>query len=290
MPSPFNAPIQLQEESAAKSLTDSDRKNNEAYHFSDITLLITHYNRSKSLERLLIAFRDLNCHFASIIVSDDGSKDQHVAYAKKLQEQFDFELITAERNRGLGNNINKGQDAVKTPYTLYIQEDFIPSPIFPVKLTESIQAMNERKDVDMVRFYSYFKYPHLKPLPTHNGFSEMIFSPFLPGYKKFYYYSDHPHLRRSNFLKKFGRYKEGVNPERTEYHMMMSFLQKGGRALYYDDYRNLFEQANSSSEPSTVRKNFWRNSQHLPIVALRELYRHVRFNMDYLFLERLSKQ
>jgi hypothetical protein len=110
----------------------------------------------------------------------------------------------------------------------------------------------------------------------------MEFSLLKPGYKKFYYYSDHPHLRRSNFLEKFGRYKEGVNPERAEYHMMMNFLQKGGKAIYFDDHKHLFEPSNSKTEPSTVKKNFWRKNQNLPVVMLREVYRHLRFNMDYI--------
>jgi glycosyltransferase involved in cell wall biosynthesis len=251
-----------------------------SYKFDTLTLLITHYNRSQSLERLLAAFDKLKCTFGSIVVSDDGSKPQHLTFVKELQKVYNFELVTTPINRGLGNNINKGQDAVRTPYTLYIQEDFVPTALFPVKLMESLRVIDERKDIDMVRFYSYFKYPHLKPLS--NGFSEMEFSLFKPGYKKFYYYSDHPHLRRSSFLKKFGRYKEGVNPERAEYSMMMSFLQKGGKAIYFDDHKMLFEPFNSKSEPSTVKKNFWRKNQNFPVVVLREVYRHLRLNMDYI--------
>ena len=41
---------------------------------------------------------------------------------------------------GLGNNINKGQDAVKTPLTLYVQEDFTPAAIFPESFTHGTSA------------------------------------------------------------------------------------------------------------------------------------------------------
>src|SRR5688572_4290736 len=251
-----------------------------AFKFDSLSLLITHYNRSQSLERLLAAFKKLKCEFGSIVVSDDGSKPPHLPYVKELQKTYNFELITTDKNKGLGNNINKGQDATKTPYVLYVQEDFIPTEMFPVKLAEALTVMDGRKDIDMVRFYSYFKYPHLKPLS--NGFSEMQFNLFLPGYKKFYYYSDHPHLRRSNFFEKFGRYREGLNPERTEYYMMMNFLQKKGKGIYYNEHKQLFVQSNSKSEPSTVRKNFWRKSDNSLVFLLREAYRHLRFNMDYL--------
>jgi glycosyltransferase involved in cell wall biosynthesis len=248
--------------------------------FDDITLLVTHYNRSTSLERLLKNFSDLGCSFGDIVVSDDGSKQEHIDYINGLKGTYRFNLVTTPKNKGLGNNINKGQDAVKTPYTLYVQEDFVPQAIFPENLVLAQRFMQERKELDFVRFYAYFKYPFLKPYK--NGFSDMVFSLWNPGYKKFYYYSDHPHLRRSNFFERFGRYPEGLKVEVTEYRMMMSVLKNKGKALFYEDYTGLFDQINSSLEPSTVKRNFWRETEN-PLISLsRHLYRHLKFNYDYL--------
>ncbi|MFD2162923.1 glycosyltransferase [Paradesertivirga mongoliensis] len=253
------------------------------YNFKDVTLLITHYNRSSSLERLLKKFDELDCHFGNIIVSDDSSQEEHLNALKRLQENYGCRLITTPVNKGLGNNINKGQDAVTSPYTLYVQEDFVPQQLFPEKLDKGLRFMNDRKTIDMVRFYAYFKYPFLKPVG--DGFSEMIFSawPWYFGYKKFYYYSDHPHLRRSTFFEKFGRYAENEKVERTEYKMMFSFLKKKGKALFYEDYQALFDQKNSSEEPSTVKRNFWRENNTFLISSIRHLYRYLRFNFDLHF-------
>lgn len=253
------------------------------YCFKGITLLITHYNRSKSLERLLFSFRDLGYQFEDIVVSDDGSKPEHITFLKNLQKEISFNLVTTPVNRGLGNNINKGQDAVKTPYTLYVQEDFVPKPLFFEKLKFSYQFLEDKPDFDMVRYYAYFNYPSLRKYTS--GFAEMVFNgwSFLGSYRKFYYYSDHPHLRRSNFLQKFGRYAEGVKGDVTEYRMMMSFLKNKGKALFYEDYKELFDQVNSSDEPSTMKRNFWRENGSWAIAALRHLYRHVRFNFDLHF-------
>ncbi|MBC7915679.1 MAG: glycosyltransferase, partial [Pyrinomonadaceae bacterium] len=55
--------------------------------YPNVTLLITHYNRPNSLERLLESFDELNFSFAEIIVSDDGSKEEHVIALRKLQEE-----------------------------------------------------------------------------------------------------------------------------------------------------------------------------------------------------------
>lgn len=248
--------------------------------YDDITLLITHYNRSSSLARELEAFRNLHMEFNAIVVSDDGSNPEHLNAVKALQEEYGFQLVTALVNKGLGNNINKGQDAVATPYTLYVQEDFVPLEDFRQALLDARRLMQKAPDIDMARFYAYELYPSLEPVK--DGFSLMKFDIFSPGYYKFFMYSDHPHLRRSDFLKKFGRYVEGKNPEATEYRMMMSFLKRRGQAVFYDDYQSLFVQINTEDEPSTMKRNILRNSTNPVVAGIRHLYRYVKFNVDYL--------
>lgn len=258
-----------------------------AHHFKDITILITHYNRSSSLERLLKAFRDINCTFEDIVVSDDASEPEHLTKIAALNHEYLFRLISAKKNSGLGNNINKGQDAVKTPYTLYVQEDFVPTAAFAENFKNAYEIIKENQSLDIIRFYAYFKYPYLKPLK--NGFSEMIFKPWHPGYMKFYYYSDHPHLRRSDFLNKFGRYAEGMNVDKTEYRMCISFIQKKGKGLFFDKFNTLFLQINSSEEPSTAlyRPN-WRARENLFILFLRSLYlqiKYIKCHLDLVFMK-----
>ena len=250
------------------------------YIFGEVTLLITHYNRSQSLEQLLLSFEALGCQFGDIVVSDDGSRPEHVDYLLQLQKKHTFRLITTPQNRGLGNNINKGQDAVQTPLTLYVQEDFTPTAIFPESFGHALNIMREKPQTDMVRFYAYFEYPYLRN-PEH-GFYEMEFRVLTPGYRKFYAYSDHPHLRRSNFFEKFGRYAEGQKGDVTEYRMMMSFLKNKGKAYFYKDFTGLFVQKNSEAEPSTMKRTSWRESDNFVLTQVRHLYRHLKFNFDYL--------
>jgi len=250
------------------------------FHFAGVTLLVTHYNRSGSLARLLDTFRGLGCSFEDTVISDDGSHAEHLQRVEELQKEYGFRLITGPVNKGLGHNLNKGQDAVKTPFTLYVQEDFVPLAAFPPRLTHALGLMRERPGLDITRFYAYFRYPYLKA--ESGGFSSMRFKLWYPGYRKFYMYSDHPHLRRCDFTKKFGRYAEGVKGDITEYRMMMSFLQKKGRGLFYDDFKSLFDQRNDAAEPSTMKRNYWRESGHFLVSGLRHFYRHVKFNLDYL--------
>ncbi|RYE36976.1 MAG: glycosyltransferase [Sphingobacteriaceae bacterium] len=240
------------------------------FPFGQVALLITHYNRSLSLERLLQTFKNQRFIFGEIIVSDDGSKPEHQLRLKQLQQQFDFKLVETPQNKGLGNNINKGQDAVTKPYTLYVQEDFVPVPGCQVHLKNALQMMEDNHKLDIARFYAYFAYPYLKPY--QKGFSEMVFSRWTINHLKFYYYSDHPHLRRSTFLEKFGRYPEGIKGDLTEYRMAISFIKNKGKGLFYNQFTTLFEQCNSSAEPSTMQRSNWRQSQNLLMLAVRAAY------------------
>ncbi|MCX2574882.1 glycosyltransferase family 2 protein [Pedobacter sandarakinus] len=253
------------------------------YHFPNVTLLITHFNRSESLERLLMELNKLNASFQEIIVSDDCSADNHLQKLRQLSRKFPFTLADTKINKGLGNNINKGQDLVKSKYTLYIQEDFVPKPAFPQKLQEAISIMEEDQKWDLISFYAYFPYPYLKPFK--NGFSEKYFpASLLKGNNlKFYFYSDHPHLRRTSFLEKFGRYNETVNSDRTELEMSLSVIQNKGNALFYNDHYSLLEQINSQDEPSTASfRKSWSQRKN-PIMSLLKsgymLYKFFKLNI-----------
>ena len=54
---------------------------------------------------------------------------------------------------------------------------------------------------------------------------------------KIYQYSDHPHLRKSSFLTKFGRYQEGIKGDKTEYNMCVSFIKNKGKGLFFNEFR-----------------------------------------------------
>ncbi len=260
-----------------------------AFHqkFKDVTLLVTHFNRSTSLDRLLAGFSALNCSFEDIVVSDDCSNDGHRAMLTELQTAYNFRIITTEKNSGLANNLNKGQEATRTKYTLYVQEDFIPLEDFPASFANAIAIMNERPDLDIIRFYSYLPYPYT--VPYKHGFSEMHFKPWGSDYTKIYVYSDHPHLRRSDFLNKFGRYVEKIPSDRAEYRMCVSFIQNKGKGLIYDKFKSLFDQFNPVTEPSTVSRKSWTLSSNAFISTLRYFYRQVKYNYDLKFAKQRNK-
>ncbi len=240
------------------------------FSFPGVTLLITHYNRSASLSRLLARFRELNCRFDEIVVSDDASKPEHQQKIKELQQEYGFRLVSTPVNKGFPANINRGLDAVKTPYSLYVQEDFIPSDICPAHLQDALGFMNDDKSLDYIRFWSFYRYPTLKPYGK--GFSETIYNPWTLNHLSFFMYSDNPHLRRSNFFQRFGRYQEGIDGNIAEHNMSISYIQNKGKGLFYDEYQALFTHANSADEPSTFDRANWRQSRNPAFLAMRWLY------------------
>ncbi len=253
--------------------------------FNDISVLVTHYNRSKSLERLLKRLYQLDLKFHEIVVSDDSSIPEHLDFVEKLQTLYHFKLIKTPINKGLGNNINKGEKQISTPYILYIQEDFVPQLLFVEKLKKAHEFLQQDASLDFIRFYAYFKFPYLTPIS--DGFSEMHFKHgnFWEGYRKFYLYSDHPHLRRQNFFDRFGEYEEGIKPDRMEYNMMMQVLAGKPKAYFYDEINILLTQENIAEEPSTIKRNLLRNNNLLLSVISRAIYRYLRFNLELLIFK-----
>lgn len=248
-------------------------------NFSNVGLLITHFNRSKSLENLLDTLARLKCTFREVVVSDDGSDTHHMEHIEYLKSIYSFDLLKSSRNQGLGHNINKGQDEILADYTLYIQEDFEPTEFFADALRSALTRMDINKSLDIVRLWAYFSYPYLGSVDT-DGFAEMVPKLWGAKYNKIYCYSDNPHLRRTSFFHKFGRYEEGLSGDETEYKMCLSFLCNRGRGLFYVDSLQLFKHRNTFDEPSTMGRPDWTRSRTFFIRIIRAVYKQLRFNYD----------
>lgn len=247
--------------------------------FDKTTLLITHYNRSASLAKLLGTLKDQQIFFRQIVVSDDASLPEHQEAIQKLQTLYQFTYVPADKNGGLGKNINKGVQAVTSEYLLYIQEDFYPTDQFLDRLIDAHQILENEIDIDIVRFFSYFKMPFQRTFNEH--FSHLDLHFFAPSNKQFHIYSDHPHLRRNSYIKKFGIYPTGLRPDKTEYRMIMKFLQRKGKAIIINDHQSLLK-LNNDEEGSTYSTNFWRESNLFIVIWLRNIYRFLKYRYDYL--------
>jgi glycosyltransferase involved in cell wall biosynthesis len=246
--------------------------------YKDVTLLITHYNRATSLERLLASFKELQIAFAKIIVSDDASTAWHQEKLKALEKDYGLDIVWAAHNQGLGANLNKGIRRVGTEYILYIQEDFQIDPLFKTVLADSVKIMEEDKGLDLIRYFAHFRYPYLKPYKDE--FEETAIPFFAKDFHKIYAYSDTPHLKRRSFKDKFGEYREDLSSDQTEYRMCISFIVNEGRCLINKHFKTLFTHENLPEEPSTVHRRRYQHSSAFLLRIARYWYRQVKYNFD----------
>jgi hypothetical protein len=249
--------------------------------FDDVTLLITHYNRSGSVQRLLETLLAQQLRFAAIVVADDGSLPAHRQRLERLVPVYGLQLVASARNYGLGHNLNQGQAHVQTALTLYVQEDFLPTPKFGPALQQAVALMRRDAQWDLVRFFANFQYPYTTPY--QGEFAAITIPPFALDYHKIYAYSDNPHLRRTTFPAKFGPYREDLPGDRTEYRMCISFIQKHGQALLHNDFQGLFAHVNTAEEPSTMQRVAWKQQPSPLLTLAKTLYRQVKYNYDLLF-------
>ena len=177
------------------------------------SFLITHYNRPQDLLQCITAIKALNLTNYEIVVSDDASTDEHLALIKTFGIDT---LVTADKNRGLAANINKGLKACHGTYIIYCQEDFTLSP----KLTQVLEDCQHQLDagrLDLIRFTANYQFKKLVPVSDAIGLiPKFSFQNFFLNY---YRYSDHPFITTPSFYERFGYYMEGTSGRygETEY-------------------------------------------------------------------------
>ena len=81
---------------------------------------------------------------------------------------------------------------------------------------------------------------------------------------------------------------KGYNIEKAEFMMTMSFLKNKGKAIFYEDYKGLFDQLNTSAEPSTMKRGSLKLSGNFFISFVRDIYRHIKYNYDYLTAKKIG--
>jgi glycosyltransferase involved in cell wall biosynthesis len=178
----------------------------------DVSVLFITYNRSDLLE---IAFRSIRerMDFGNLrvefVVSDDASDPAHLSRVRSLP--FDKHVLSA-KNRGLGNNCNKGIAAADGQYILQIQDDceFVGERTLVSTAMQILQADSEvgivqltQQTPDVIHKMRCFKDGTWYRIYENDGISRRRECGARP-------YSDQPHLKRRQFCADIGPYLEGV--------------------------------------------------------------------------------
>jgi len=180
-----------------------------------VSVVFITYNRPDFLVDSIKAIRN-NCKYPNLelIVSDDGTKP---SIKKFLHDLAIDKLVTSETNQGLGANSNKGIKAATGEYILHLQDDFECVSTEPF-IEKSIQIIKNHSDVGLVRLHHSTRFPNKidYKLPDGTPYSILGFDQPKDMKNNIYIYSDHPHLKKSNFHDKSGYFTEGLKVGETE--------------------------------------------------------------------------
>jgi len=180
-----------------------------------VSVVFITYNRPDFLMDSIKAIRN-NCKYPNLelIVSDDGTKP---SIKKFLHDLAIDKLVTSETNQGLGANSNKGIKAGTGEYILHLQDDFECVSTEPF-IEKSIQIIKTHSDVGLVRLHHSTRFPNKidYKLPDGTPYSILGFDQPKDMKNNIYIYSDHPHLKKSDFHDKSGYFTEGLKVGETE--------------------------------------------------------------------------
>jgi len=89
-----------------------------------VSVVITHYNRSEQLTTALASVRRQTHRNIEVVISDDGSTQEHLEAVQRWEKAFDLPLkVVTGRNAYLGAARNRGIAAATGDYVLFLDDD-----------------------------------------------------------------------------------------------------------------------------------------------------------------------
>lgn len=197
----------------------------------EVSILITHYNRSKALIDCIESFKALNLEINfEFIVCDDCSTEEQLTEIRKIK---DITLIESEYNRGLGANINKGLPYCSGEFILYCQEDFMITSGF-VNVIEEIAVVLRQNKVDMVRLKANYRFPKLISISKNiSQIPKFAVQNFLVNA---FQYSDNPFVIKKDFFEKNGFYLEDVKGNYCELEYSIRIMKSNVNVAILNQY------------------------------------------------------
>jgi len=192
-----------------------------------LSIIVVSYNRYSHLKRTVETLRDC-CTYPNteLILTDDGSRSSQ----RRLMEKLPFDrFLFAEKNQGMGANVNKGLGAAQGKYILQLQDDWVCTRRSNFA-QEAVEALEQFPKIGLLRLTAIendkiFREQEL--LYTDSGLGVRISVLGKPNsYDGIYVYSDNPHIKRESFHAKLGNYIEGSPVGKTEDEFCRRFLQR----------------------------------------------------------------
>ncbi len=97
----------------------------------NISVIVTNWNGVKLLQKNLETIISTCPQAQEVILADDASTDNSVAYAKTLQKKYpQLKIIKNKTNLGFGENTNNAVNKSKGDFVVLLNNDILPEPDF----------------------------------------------------------------------------------------------------------------------------------------------------------------
>lgn len=153
------------------------------------------------LKEKLTASRHTLGYVCSAESERDPTREWQGGFLEKFCQGMGIELKYREGRASLGANMNAAMRMCTAPLILLVQDDWLLTE--PLDLSPGADFLLNTRDVDLLR-YSWPGY-------------ELIFHPNPDGWRRIdpdgpWCYGDDPHLRRQDFMARYGWYREDGPP------------------------------------------------------------------------------
>lgn len=244
-----------------------------------VSVVFITYKRYDLLKLTYDSFKNI-CIYPNLqfVLSDDGSPQE---IKDKMRSLFFNKYLFSPKNKGLGNNQNRGITAADGEYTLHLQDDCLchgPGDFIEVCLA----VFDELPDVGYIRLWN--KQNLSIPYDIHrlkNGLIVRVYDDTHNSNRpddRDYLYSDQPHIKRRSFHERLGLYQEDVSMNDMEIDFCQRFEQQGSiRGAWIEGYGNIFEHIGREQTFNPHQRSANRRAWLENHAVLRFLYRLLRF-------------
>ncbi|MGA9751482.1 MAG: glycosyltransferase [Acidobacteriota bacterium] len=250
-----------------------------------VSIAFISYRRPDLLSRSLEALRSaLSSGHVEYIVCDDGSP-------KEMQDRIGAlpadSFVLARENRGLGANQNAAVAHSRGDFILQVQDDWVFKG--PKDFLDSVlEVMEEFPDIAFVRLWhnAGLRRAHETRI-SKKGLTVRVFlpAPLDSIEESQYLYSDRPHLKRREFHKAVGSYREDLRmiAMETEFARRCESMP-ALRFAVIEGYEDLFDHCGIevSHNPTQRRENLRQTLAKNPITGWAwRCYVRLRYGRDW---------
>lgn len=247
-----------------------------------VSIMVPSYNHKKYIQECIESIYNCGYQNLQVIVIDDNSSDGSKDLLKSLQENFGFELLLKDTNKGLVDSLNTGlKQIIKGKYYKFVPSDDI---LIKGAVESAVTFFEDNNDIEVVIGKAIGLDEHSNHFRTYIPKIKGALS-----YKNFLLgkitYNITAVIYRTNIHKKIGYYQEGAISEdiylsrKLWKHCKISFLD-----IFISGYR---------THGTNTSKDTWLMYQE-GLKALEELkgdeYYHLKKQREYLnYFVALSK-